>query len=184
MITLILGCALAAYPVINAARLAPLAATLAVLGLLFVILAIFLKEQFIGIALLTLTVQYLVTEATGSVSTLSIGVYAVGLIVLCELVFWTRRLAACARVDTSVVTGWLYGVALLGVAAALLTVTAFAATGLRIPGCVTATDVVSAAAVAVLDMPWLLAKPKHADGRGQRRRSAPSRHLRDRARGD
>lgn len=177
MITLILGCALGAYPVIDAAGLVPLTATLAVFGVFFVILAILLREHFIGVALLALAIEYLVAEATGSASTLSIGIYAVGLIVLCELVFWTRRLADCARVDTSVVTGWLRGVALIGIAAALLAVLALAATGCQIPGSVTAAIVGSTAAVALLALPWLQTGSRHAGGHAREQKDVLNRHL-------
>lgn len=135
----------------------PLVATLAALGVFFVCLALFLRVGFTGAALFILAAEYLLAETTGSVSTLSIGLHAVGLIVLCEIVFWVSDLAAHARMDTAVVAGFLRGIALIGIAGALLAVVTLTAAGLQIPGFLAGTIIGSAAAVLLLALPRLLA---------------------------
>lgn len=150
-----LGCALAAYPVVNTDDLLALTATLAGLGVVFVSLALFLRPGFVAAALVVLTAEYLITEATGSVSTPSLALSGVGVVVLIELVFWAQQLAVCARVDGSAVTGWLRGIALLAVASGLLAMVALAATGFQTLGALTGTVIGAAAAVVLIAVPWL-----------------------------
>ena len=159
---MIVSCALGAYPTINAGELFPVAVTLAALGVVLVALALFRQTRFVGAALLSLVIEFLVTEATESVSTPIIIIYPVGLVVLCELVFWTRQLPSSARVDGAAFTGWLRGLASISIVSALLAVVVLVASGLQISGPFTGTIVGSVAAVVLLTLPWLLARAKHA----------------------
>ena len=140
---------------VNAGELLPLTATLAALGVVFVSLALFLRPGLVAAALVALTAEHLIAEATGSVSTFSLAISGVGLVVLVELVFWAQQLVVCARVDGAAVTGWLRGIALIAAASGLLAMVALAATGFRTPGALAGTVIGAAAAVVLIALPWL-----------------------------
>jgi hypothetical protein len=158
----VLGCALAAYPVVRAGDVRPIAVALAIVGVLAAILALVARTSFVGAALCALAVEYLLTEATGSVSTVSIVAYAAGLVVLCELLFWGSGLRAGSRADGSVVAAWVGRVVLIGAGSALLAVAVFAVTRFRMEASFVAAIVGSVAVVVLFALPWLLARTKKA----------------------
>ncbi|MGH3231689.1 MAG: hypothetical protein ACRDOH_00100 [Streptosporangiaceae bacterium] len=161
-----LGAGLAAYPLFTAGRLAPLLGLLAAAGLLCVLLALLARGIFAAAALFTLAIEYTVAEATGCVPAGSVIGYAAGLIVVSELLQWSARLPRSAVADRAVAAGHLLTLAVLAVAAAVLAVAVLAAASLRLPEALEATLLGTAAAVALLALPWLLL-------RKARRRSVP-----------
>ena len=85
-----LACVLAAYPIVVTTRaLAFAVVPLAALGVLFALLALLFRVRFAAGALFALAVEYVLVEVTGHAGGLSIIGYAVGLVVLCELLFWS-----------------------------------------------------------------------------------------------
>jgi hypothetical protein len=130
---------------------------LAVLGVLFTAASL-RWLRLVGAALTCLVGEYLLTEAAGSVATVSLVFYAAGLLVLCELIFLADQLRALARVDGPAVAAWLRQLALTGTASAVLAVVTLAAARLRVAGSLTITIVGSAAVVILLGLPWFLSR--------------------------
>lgn len=151
-----LAAGLAAYPVPHAGRLAPLIVALAVIGLLCVLAAALAGGRLAGAALFSLATEYAVAEVTGRVATASVIGYAVGLIIVSELLLWSARLPRAGVADRAVVSGQLMMLTAIGAAAAVLALAVLAAAGLRLPGALAAALLGSAAAVALLALPWLL----------------------------
>jgi hypothetical protein len=184
----LLAAGLAAYPVVTAGRLAPLLGLLAAVGVLCVLLALAARGLFTGAALFTLALEYALAEVTGRVPAGSVIGYAAGLIVVSELLLWSARLPRSASADRAVAAGHVLALALLAVAAAVLAVAVLAAAGLRLPGALEAALLGTAAAVALLALPWLLLRrsvdrttggPARQDGpelAGEPRRRVPGRH--------
>lgn len=104
----------------------------------------------------TLASEYVVVEATGRAEPVSVVAYAVGLIVLAELLLAAAGFAADARADRALVVETAVTVGALAVAAALLALVTLAAATVRLPGSFEAALLGSAAAVALLALPWLL----------------------------
>jgi len=152
----VLAAGLAAYPIFTAGRLAPLLGLLAAAGLLCVLLALLARGRFAGGALFTLAFEYTVAEATGRIPAGSVVGYAAGLIIVTELLLWSAQLARSTAADRAVAAGHLLTLALIAVAAAALSVVALAAASLRLPEALEATLLGTAAAVALLALPWLL----------------------------
>ena len=143
-------------------------APLAVLGVLFALTALVLRARFTGAAVFILAVEYTIVEVTDRVGSLSIVAYAVGLVVLCELLLWFGRLPTRGLADASAVVGQLRGIGLLGLAAALLALVALAAAGLRIPGALAGTIAGSAAAIILLALPRFLVTRRGNPRQGER----------------
>jgi hypothetical protein len=137
--------------------LLPVVVALAMLGVLFTAAAL-RWLGFVGAALTCLAGEYLLTEAAGSVATVSLVFYAAGLLVLCELIFLAGQLRALSRVDGAGLAAWLRHLALTGVASAVLAVVTLAAARLRVAGSLTITIVGSAAVVILLGLPWFLSR--------------------------
>jgi hypothetical protein len=161
-----LACGLAAYPIVVAGSAIFAVVPLAALGLVCALLALFFRVRFAAAALFALATEYMVVEATGHASGLSIVVYAVGLVVFCELVFWVGQLSPSTRADWAVVVRRLLGLGLAGVGAAVLALIALAAGGLRLAGGFQGALIGAAAAAALLALPWLLVRRRGV--RGQR----------------
>jgi hypothetical protein len=145
-VALLLAGALAAYPIVRAGSLLPAVTALAIVGLLFTLLALFFRVRFTGGALFALGAEYVLVEAIGGASTFSIVAYAAGLVVLTELLLWRGQLPAAGFVDGRAVAIWLRNVGLVAVAGAVLGLVALAASGFQIPGTLTAALVGCAAA--------------------------------------
>jgi hypothetical protein len=147
---------LATYPIVVAGVLAPLIAALAGIALLCTLLAIVSRRRFVGAALFALAAEYVVVEATGRAAASSVVAYAVGLIVLSELLLLAAELPRRGLVDATVVASELLVLGGTALAAALLALVALAASAVRLPGGFEAALLGSVAAVAVLGIPLLL----------------------------
>jgi hypothetical protein len=157
--------ALAGYPLAYAGNLTALAAVLAALGLVFVLVAVAFRARFaVGAGLFAIAAEYVLVEVAGKVATASIVGYAVGLVVLAEIVLWHGLLPSPARMDTAVLTRWLQTVALTGLGAAVLAFVVLAGAGLTIPGATPAAIAGSGAGILLVAIPWLLLRrsPGHA----------------------
>jgi hypothetical protein len=154
--SLLLSLGLGLYPAVGADELLPVVATLAVLGVVFIAAALLRWTRLVAAALVCLGGEYLLTEAAGSVTTLSIVAYAAGPVVLCELVLWAAQLRVAARVDASVVFAWLRRLVLLAIGSAVLALAVLAATGLQMKGSLTVTIVGAVAVVVLVALPLLL----------------------------
>jgi hypothetical protein len=147
--------ALAAYPVVVAGALVPLVAVLAGLGLLSVLAAILSRRRFVGAALCTLATEYVVVESTGRAGVGSILAYAVGLILVSELLLFAAELPRQATMDRGLVLAAMLVLAAIAVAAALLALVVLAATTVRLPGGFEAALLGACAAVTLLALPVL-----------------------------
>jgi len=103
-----------------------------------------------------LAAAYVVTESFGDVRTVSIPAYAAGLIVLCELLFWSAELPLSARVDPAVVGSRLLSLLLVALAAAALAPIALLAAGLQVSSALFAAVLGSLAAAMLLAIPLVL----------------------------
>jgi hypothetical protein len=109
-----------------------------------------------ALALFALASEYAIVEIAGRAGAVSLVVYAVGLICLCELVFWFGELAATTSVDAGVVVGRLAFLAAIALAAALLALVSSVAGGLHLPGAFASALIGTAAVVVLLALPRLL----------------------------
>lgn len=159
-----LAAGLAAYPVVQAGALGRAVLLLAVLAMVCVVAAVVLWGRLAGVALFLLAAEYVVVEATSRVGPLSIVVYAVGLIVLFELLLWSAELPRRAVVDRAVATHRVLSLGLIASAAALLALVALAAAGLSLGGAYRGALIGVVAAVLLIGSPWVLV-------RGRTRRS-------------
>lgn len=139
-----------------AGRLGPLIESLGGLGLLFAFAAPLLRRRFVAAALFVLASEYVVVEATGRADPVTVVAYAVGLIVLAELLLAAADFAADARADRTVVSETAVTVGAVALAAALLALITLAAATVRLPAVFEAALLGSAAAIALLALPWLL----------------------------
>jgi hypothetical protein len=147
---------LAAYPMLVAGTLGQLVDLLGGVGLLFVFAAILRRRHFVGAALFTLAIEYVVVEATGRAGSGSVIAYAVGLVVLSELLLFAGELPRAARVDSAVAVEALLVLGGIALAGALLALVTLAAMTVRIPGDFEAALLGASAAVALLALPVLL----------------------------
>ena len=111
-----------------------------------------------------LTAAYAAAESFGHVRIVSVPAYAAGLIVLCELLFWSAELPLSARVDLAVVGGRLLSLAVIALAAIALAPIALLATTLQLSSALFAAVLGSLAAAALLAIPWLLLRRLGAGG--------------------
>lgn len=140
----------------RAGALSPLVDLLGALGLLFVAVAVLRRGSLVGAGLFSLAAEYVVVEATGRTAATSIVAYTVALSLLAELVLWLGELPSAATADWGVVVDRLLVLAVMALAAALLALVALAAAGLRVAEAFEAALFGTAAAVALLALPWLL----------------------------
>jgi hypothetical protein len=155
----VIAAALAGYSLAYAGELTPPAALLTGLGLFFVLLAVVFRARFaVAAGLLVLAAEYVLIEVTDRVPAVSIAGYAVGLVVLAELLLWSEQLPSPARMEVAVLTRWLQGVALTAAAAAGLALIVLTAAGFHVSGAFTGTVGGAAAAAVLLALPWLLVR--------------------------
>ena len=159
---LLLAGGLAAYPVLRAGALAPIVEPLAVLAGLSAIAAVVLRGRLTGVALFLLATEYVVVEVRSRVTPLSVIVYAVGLILLCELLLWSGQLPRKAAVDRAIATQRVLTLGLIALAAALLALMTLVAAGLRPGGSVQGALVGVAAAIVALLVPRVLLRRRRA----------------------
>jgi hypothetical protein len=152
----VLAAVLAVYPLLSAGRLASLLSLLAVTGFASVLAAPHIRGPLTGVALFTLAAGYVLAEATGRVPALSVVGYAAGLILMAELLMWAAQLPRTARADAAVALRQALALAVAAFAAAALALVTLAAGGLRLPGPWTGALLGTAAAAALLALPWLL----------------------------
>jgi hypothetical protein len=146
---------------LHAGVLAPLVGLLGGLGLLFVAVAILRRGVLLGAGLFSLAAEYALVETTGRVAAGSVVAYAVGLVLLCELLLWLAELPSAAAVDRRIVVDRLLALAAVGSGAALAALVVLAATGLRVGTGFEAALLGTAAALALLALPLLLVRSDH-----------------------
>lgn len=115
-----------------------------------------LRGPLAGAALFALAAEYAVAEATGHVPAGSVAGYAVALITMSELLLWAGQLPRSASADHAVTGQQIVTLAALVPVTAVLAAAVLATTGLRLPAAWTAALVGTAAASALLALPWLL----------------------------
>jgi len=139
-----------------------------------VLTALLGRGQLAGPALFTLATEYTIVEVTGHAPAASVIAYAAGLIVVSELLLWAAQLPRSATADRAVATGRLTLLtASRAAAAALLALAVLAATDLRLPGALAAALLGTAAAVALLALPWLLLRRPGSPAARQQPAGAP-----------
>lgn len=148
---------------LRAGTLTRAVAVLAVLAMLCVIVAVVLRGRLTGAALFLLAAEYVVVEATSRVGSLSIIVYAVGLIVLCESLLWSAQLPRRAVADQAIVTQRVLSLSLIASAAALLALLTLAAARMSLGGAYRGALIGVAAAVMVLALAWALLRRSRGD---------------------
>jgi hypothetical protein len=116
----LVAAALAGYPMLRAGVLAPLVDLLGGVGVLFVAVAILRRGRLAGAALFSLAAEYVVVEVTGRAAATSVVAYAVGLLLVCELLLWLGELPFPAAVDGRGVVDRVLVLTTITVAAALL----------------------------------------------------------------
>ncbi len=131
------------------------------------------RGQLAGPALFTLATEYTIVEVTGHAPAASVIAYAAGLIVVSELLLWAAQLPRSATADRAVATGRLTLLTAIAAAAALLALAVLAATDLRLPGALAAALLGTAAAVALLALPWLLLRRPGSPAARQQPAGAP-----------
>jgi hypothetical protein len=146
---------------LKAGVLAPLVDLLGGLGLLFAIAAILRRGRMVGAALSTLAAEYVVVDASGHVASATVIAYAVGLILVAELLLWSGELPSAALADRAVVAMRLLVLSAIAAASALLALIVLAAGSLQLPHAFEAALLGSAAAAALLALPWLLVRRTH-----------------------
>jgi MFS family permease len=158
VIALLLAGGLATYPALRAGTLAWAVLPLAVLAVVCVAVAVVLRGRLTGVALFLLAAEYVVVEAADRAGPLSVVAYAVGLIMLCELLLWSGQLPRKAAADRAIVTQRVLTLGLIALAAALLALVTLAAAGLRLGGSIQGALVGVAAAIVALLLPLLLVR--------------------------
>jgi len=138
-----------------------------------VLTALLGRGQLAGPALFTLATEYTIVEVTGHAPAASVIAYAAGLIVVSELLLWAAQLPRSATADRAVATGRLTLLTAIAAAAALLALAVLAATDLRLPGALAAALLGTAAAVALLALPWLLLRRPGSPAARQQPAGAP-----------
>ena len=131
------------------------------------------RGRLAGPALFTLATVYTIVEATGHAPAASVIGYAAGLVVVSELLLWAAQLPGSAAADRAVAAGRLTLLIAIALAATLLALAVLAAAGLRLPGALEAALLGTAAAVALLALPWLLLRRPGSPAARQRPAGAP-----------
>jgi hypothetical protein len=148
--------ALAVYPMLDAGRLAPLIDALGLAALLLLLLPLLWRGRGAWLPLFLLGAEYVVTESSGHAAAASVAAYAVGLIALCELLFWLAELPPVAAVDLGAIGERLLALALTVLAAASLALIALLAASVRLSSALVALALGALAATALLAIPLLL----------------------------
>ncbi|HTS72962.1 MAG TPA: hypothetical protein VMG74_04560 [Gaiellaceae bacterium] len=124
-----------------------------------------LFRRFLGVGLVLFGAAYVVVDVTGGgASAASTLPYAVGLIVMAELILFAAELPRGGRADGSLLTSSLLVLAAVAVAAALLGLVVLAATTVRLSAGFEATLAGGASALALLALPLLLGRRNVPDG--------------------
>jgi hypothetical protein len=149
---------LAGYPmlVFGDGKLVLLVDALGAGALLSLLLPLLWRGHGTWLTLLLLGAEYVLVESRGDATTVSIPVYAAGLIGLCELLFWLAELPAAIAIDTVAIGRRLLSLALIGVAAASLALVTLLATYLQLSSASGAIALGGLAAAALLVIPLLL----------------------------
>jgi hypothetical protein len=129
---------------------------LAAVGLLLVLLAVGWPLRLTGPVLFVLAGEYLVVEVAGRVPTVSVVAYAVGLLVLCEILNFHGRLPASGSVELRVIAERVLHLGVVGLGAAVIAVLVLVVGGLRTFDALAAGFVGIAAAVLLCVIPWVL----------------------------
>jgi hypothetical protein len=156
----VLGAALAAYPAARAGALTPLAIALAAVAGASLLVTLPGRVSLLVSSLFALATEYVIVEATERADPGSVLVYAPGLVVLCELVFWADELPASGHVEG--VPERLLLVAAVAVAAALLALVALAGRTVQLGSAFGAALVGGGAAVCLLAFPLALLRHRRS----------------------
>jgi hypothetical protein len=165
----VVAAALAAYAIVEAGQLAPLVDVLAGLGLFCTVAALTLRGRLTAGALFALAAAYAVVDASGDVASSSVIGYAVGLILLAELLAWPQEIPAAALADPAAMATRVVLLGALTATSALLALVVLTAASMQLPGAFEAALLGGAAAVLLLTLPWLL---MHSDTHGSEARSS------------
>jgi len=152
--------ALAAYPMLDPdpGKLERLIGALGVAALLSLLLPLLWRGRGVWLPLLLLGAQYITAEASAHVGAASVTAYALGLIGLCELLFWFAELPPTASIDRKAIGGRLLSLALIEVAAASLALVALLATSVRLGSALAGLLLGALAATTLLTIPLLLVR--------------------------
>ncbi|NLE12010.1 MAG: hypothetical protein GX630_10965 [Actinobacteria bacterium] len=150
---------MAAYPIVRSSpSLLRATIPLAAVAFAFVVVAVVWRSQVVGPALFVLTAGYLVVEITGHAGALSVIAYAVGLVMLCELLMTYRALPMSGVVEYRVVAERVLSLVALGVGAAAVAVLVLFAGGWWSAGALEAGLIGMAAVVCLFALPWALVR--------------------------
>jgi hypothetical protein len=154
---MLLGAALAAYPLAGAGRAAPAAWPLA--GLSLALLALSLRQiRLLGLVLIALTAELAVRELVAHVPAGVVVAYGAGLLLLCELVAWAESLRSRALVDPAVVVRRIAQLSVVAMLAAGASGLTLAAGGITSPDAFAAGLAGAAAVAALLALVWWLGR--------------------------
>lgn len=151
-----LAAALAAYPALVAGVLTPLAGSIAALALLSLLLPLLWSGRGAWLPVLLLATEYVLVETSGRAGGGSVIGFAAGLVVVCELLFWSAELPRRGRVDSAVVSMRLLWLTVVLVATGLLALLALLATAVRLDSALDATLLGTFAATLLLAIPYAL----------------------------
>ena len=146
---------------LRAGSLWPLIDSLAALAVALLVMSLLLRVDLAAFPLFLLAGAYLIAEASGHCATISIVAYAAGLIVLCELQYWSKALPGTLEVDRAVTAHRLLALALIGGSAGMLSLITLAAAFLKLPEALGAVTLGAAASVTLLGLALLVARKSH-----------------------
>lgn len=125
-------------------------------ALLLLLVPLYWRGRGAFLPLLLLGAEYVVVESSGRAGAVSVVIYAPGLIVLCELLFWLAELPPATAIDAVAIGRRLFSLALIGVVAATLALLTLLTTSVRLNSAFEALLLGALAAVALLTIPLLL----------------------------
>jgi len=153
---MVVAAGLAVYPLTHAGTLAIAIVPLGAAAFGLIVLIALYRLNVVLLGLLPLAAEYLTAETTGRCGAISIVFYAVGLITLAELLFWSAELSREDEVERAVSSRRLLALAVIAITSALISLVTLAGSLLQLRTAFAAALVGSAAAVALLAIPWLL----------------------------
>jgi surface polysaccharide O-acyltransferase-like enzyme len=142
---------------------------LVALAIVTLALALVLRVNLVALPLFLLAAGYLVAELSGHCAAVSVIAYAAGLIVVCELIYWSQAIPGALEVDRKISEYRLLALISIAAFSALLSLIALSASFLQIPAAIAAVVLGAAASVALLGLALVAARSSHAVAKGRRR---------------
>jgi len=155
--------ALSVYPMRGDGKIGLLIDCLGAASLFTLLVPLLWRGRGVWLPLLLLGAEYVTAEASGQVGAGSVIAYSIGLIVLCELLFWFAELPRAASVDAAAIGGRLFLLVSIGAAAASLSLVALFATSVRLGSALAGLLLGAFAAAALLAIPLRLIR-RHGRG--------------------